>query len=70
MMSAAIKQTLHRNITNILVTKIEPMFKDGVEITLIARTPGNSEADVLVTSERNFDEIKALVDRSAAREAV
>ncbi len=53
-----------------LMKHIEPLFRDGTEITLIARVPGNNEADILITTERDMEEIKALVERSMKREVV
>lgn len=61
---------LNMRLGSILVQKVEPLFKPGTELTIIARTPGNNEADVLVSSEQNLDEIIALVERSKTREAV
>ena len=61
---------LNMRLGSILVQKVEPLFKVGTELTLIARTPGNNEADVLVSSEQNLDEIIALIERSKKREAI
>lgn len=61
---------LHMRLGSILAQKVEPLFKAGTELTLIARTPGNNEADVLVSSEQNLDEIIALIERSKKREAI
>ena len=65
----AIMLRLNAQLGNILVRHVEPIFKDGTKLTIIARTPGNVEADVLVTSD-DLDEVAALVERSKARGSV
>lgn len=54
-------------VTEVLVNHIEPLFKPGIEITLAVRTPGNEQADLLVTTEQVMDEIVLLVERSKGR---
>lgn len=60
---------LQDRLAGILARSVEPIFKPGTKLTIIARTPGNDEADVLVTSETNLADLQALLTRSAAREA-
>lgn len=57
-------------VGSLLDQHIAPIFKPGVQLTFIARTPGNDEADVLVTTERDLNEIVAVVQRSRGRPAV
>lgn len=68
-MADDIKRNLQAKLANVLMRHIEPIFKRGTEFTLIARTPGMPEADVLVTSD-NLDEVAALIKRSKAREVI
>lgn len=65
-----IQQMIQARVANALMRHIEPIFKEGTELTLIARTPGNNEADVLVTTEKDLNEVKALVERSNGRAKV
>lgn len=60
---------LMERLGNILSRHVEPIFKVGTKLALIARTPGNSEADVLVTSD-SIEELIALLERSKARDEV
>jgi len=60
---------LHARLVNVLERHVEPIFKPGTKLTIIARTPGNAEADALVTSD-DLDEVAALVERSKSREAI
>ena len=60
---------LNAQLGNILARHVEPIFKAGTKLTIIARTPGNVEADVLVTRD-DLDEVAALVERSKTREVV
>lgn len=60
---------LHSRLCNVLLKNIESLFKPGTKFAVIARTPGNNEADVLVTDD-SLAEIKALLDRSATREEI
>ena len=62
-----INAMLQQKLAGILERHVEPVFKSGTKLTIIARTPGNDEADVLVTSD-SIDGIAALVERSRARE--
>jgi len=64
------KFALQNRIASVLVRYIEPMFTPDVCVTLIARKPGNDEADVLVTSESDLQQLTALIDRSIQREPV
>jgi hypothetical protein len=64
-----IKSHLTAQLGTILERHVEPIFKPGTKLTVIARTPGNNEADVLVTND-DINELAALVARSKAREEV
>jgi hypothetical protein len=57
---------LQWKLAGILERHVEPIFKPGTKLTIIARTPGNDEADVLVTSD-NLDELAKLIERSKNR---
>lgn len=57
---------LQSKLVGVLVKHIEPIFKSGTKFAVIARTPGNNEADVLVTDD-SIEELKALLDRSLVR---
>lgn len=61
---------LNARIGRLLDKHLAPIFKPGTQITFIARTPGNDEADVLVTTERDLNNLVALVLRSVGRAAV
>lgn len=61
---------LNDRIGNALDRHLAPLFKRGTQLTFIARTPGNDEADVLVTSERDLNDVVALVLRSLGRAVV
>jgi hypothetical protein len=63
------RHDLNAKLGAILEDHVEPIFKRGALLTLIARTPGNDDADVLVTSD-SLDEIAKLVERSKARPEV
>ena len=60
---------LQAKLVSVLVTHIEPIFKPGTKFAVIARTPGNDDADVIVTDD-DLESLKALIDRSKSREAV
>ena len=68
-MEQTLNQRLMAQLVAILELHVEPIFKPGTMLTIVARTPGNDEADVLVTSD-SLDGIAAVVARSAARETV
>lgn len=53
-------------LAGILERHVERLFKPGTKLTIIARTPGNDEADVLVTSD-SLNELAKLVERSKKR---
>lgn len=61
---------INNMVANAMIRHIEPIFKPGTRLTLIARTPGNPDADCLVTIETNLDELTALIERSKAREPI
>lgn len=63
------QQQLTAMLANVLTKHVEPIFKAGTRFTIIARTPGNDRADVLV-SDDDLDEVAALVERSKARPEV
>jgi hypothetical protein len=64
-MTTRTQQQLTAMLANVLAKHVEPIFKAGTRFTIIARTPGNNEADVLV-SDDDLDEIVALVEALAA----
>lgn len=68
-MNQDVKALLQRELASILVRHVEPIFKDGTLLTIVARTPGAPDADVLVTSD-DLDEVAALVERSKQREVI
>lgn len=68
-MATRTQERLNAMLGNVLARYVEPIFKAGTKLTIIARTPGNSDADVLVTSD-DLDAIAELVERSKAREEV
>lgn len=57
---------LHERLGDILNRHVAPLFKDGVKLTLIARTPSNNEADVLITND-TLDGISAILGRTKKR---
>jgi hypothetical protein len=61
---------LNARIGWLLDKHLAPIFKPGTQLTFIARTPGNDEADVLVTTERDLNDVVALALRSLGRAAV
>ena len=63
-------RNLNDRIGWLLDKHLAPLFKPGTQLTFIARTPGNDEADVLVTSERDLNDIVALALRSLGRAAI
>jgi hypothetical protein len=63
-------QQINDRVANALIRHIEPIFKPGVKLTLIARTPGMPEADCLVTIETDLQELTAFIERSKSREPV
>lgn len=63
-------RNLNDRIGWLLDKHLAPMFKPGTQLTFIARTPGNDDADVLVTSERDINNVVALALRSLGRAAI
>ena len=55
-------------VVRVIERNLEPIFKKGTKLSVIARTPDNPEADVLVTAD-SIEELRALLDRSEKREA-
>jgi hypothetical protein len=58
---------LHDRICGVLTRHLEPLFVKGMQLTFIARFPGNDESDVLVTSEADLNDITKVVQRSLSR---
>lgn len=48
------------------LNQISKIFKRGTRLTFIARTPGNDEADVLITIDTEDELIELLKRRKAA----
>lgn len=48
------------------LNQISKIFKPGTRLTFIARTPGNNEADVLITIDTEGELIELLKRRKAA----
>lgn len=61
---------LQTQLVRVILRHVEPIFKDGVRVTLIVRTPGDNEADVLVSNDTDLDEITAVIERSKSREVM
>lgn len=68
-MSDDLNRRLNAQLGAILDRHVAPIFKPGTRLAIIARTPGNDEADVLVTDD-DIASLAALLERSKAREAV
>ena len=69
-MSITELKALNDHIAHALQRHIEPIFKRGTKITLLARTPGNDEADVLVSSEGDLQDVIDMVSRSIKRNVI
>jgi hypothetical protein len=69
-MQTKFQQGLLERLGGILEAHVEPIFKPEVKVTLIVRLPGNPEADILVSSDEDLDEVIALVERSKPRETI
>lgn len=61
-----VQQTGQR-IANILDREIEPLFKPGVEITLIVRSPGFPARDMVITSD-DLREVQKTIERRVMAE--
>lgn len=61
------KAEIHEALSRILARHVVPLFVPGIKLTILARLPGNDEADVMV-SDDGIDELMALIQRSALRE--
>jgi hypothetical protein len=61
---------LNDRIGWLLDKHLAPIFKAGTQLTFLARMPGNDEADVLVTTERDLNDVIAVALRSLGRAAV
>lgn len=68
-MTTEIKQRLMNKLCDVLVQRVEPLFKPGTKFAIIARTPGNDEADVIV-SDDSIEGLMALLERSKSRKGV
>lgn len=62
-------EALNARLGQLLERHFRPIFGRGWAFTIIARRPGDDEADVLVTSD-DLDEVAALIQRSKSREQV
>lgn len=69
-LSIAELTALNDRIAHALERHIEPIFKRGTKVTLLARTPGNNEADVLVSSEGDLQDVLDMVARSMQRNVI
>ena len=49
-----------------LLGKMQKLFKPGIKVTFLARTPGNPEGDFLLTDD-DLSEVKAALERSEKR---
>jgi hypothetical protein len=65
---SSVKALLHEKLVGVLTRHIEPLFKPGVRFAIIARLPGNNEADVLVTNDKINELVDLLQRRRAAQE--
>lgn len=68
-MPMTVNVLLTEKLGAILATRVAPIFKPGTRLAIIARTPGNDAADVLVTDD-GLDDLIALLQRSKDREEV
>lgn len=68
-MNKTLNTRLTAQLGEILQRHVEPIFKRGARLTIIARTPGNDEADVLVSND-TLDGLSSLIERSKARDEV
>lgn len=68
-MNALNNKHLLAKLAGLLCRHIEPIFQPDVRLTLTARTPGNDEADVLVSND-SLDELAALIERGKLRPEV
>lgn len=64
-----VEAMLTEKLGAVLATRVAPIFKPGTRLAIIARQPGNDEADVLVTDD-DIDSLIALLQRSKAREEI
>ena len=48
------------------LNEIATLFKPGAKLTFIARTPGNDDADMLLTID-DLEEVKKVIERTEAR---
>lgn len=64
-----VDQMLLGKLSAVLATRVAPIFLPGTKLAILARTPGDDRADVLVTDD-DIDDLIALLQRSKAREEV
>ena len=57
---------IHNKIVSAIESRIVPIFKPGAFVTVIVRTPGNDDADVMVTADTNAG-IRAAIERLEKR---
>lgn len=57
----------HAAIASVMENRLAPIFRPGVKLTVIARTPGNDDADALVTND-DIDELDKLLCRTRGRQ--
>ena len=53
------------SLVDVLVERIEPLFKPGTKFAILVWTPGNENADAIV-GDIALDEIRAMCDRLEA----
>lgn len=61
-----VNQRLLDTLGGILQGHVLPMFLPGTKVTLIARTPGDDGADVMVSND-NLDDLGMLIERGKQR---
>ena len=50
-LTALEREELRSEIADVLATKIEPLFKSGYRLTLVARDPNRPDGTVIVSSD-------------------
>lgn len=63
------QQYILGRVGGVIQSHIEPIFRPGTKFTVIARTPGHPEQDVLVSND-SLDDLAALIERSKSREDI
>lgn len=49
------------------MNEILSKFKPGTKITVLVRTPGNDEADFVLSDEESFEPVEAMIERTKKR---